>query len=527
MTDTFDLDRLVTLPRLSDLRCSPDGSRLVVTVDTPGPDGRKLLSSLWEVDPAGIRAPRRLTRSGAGECSGAFLPDGSLLFTSARPDPDAREEDPKREKSALWLLPGGGGEARQLLAPEGGVEDLRTARHARTVAMAAKVYRDADTLEADAARAKARKDAGVSALLFETYPIRHWDHYIGPRERHLLVAAIPESDTEPVPAPRDLTPDAGAALEERSFDISPDGRTAVASMLSRDIHRPVGDLVAFDVATGERRMLTPGDASYDQPAFSPDGRSIACVRTTLGDPATAGEQRLWLLDAATGAGRDLAPAADLWPNAPAWSPDGSAVFFLADQDGQRGDLPRRGRVRRRDVPRGGRHPGEPRGLAGRWNRLRPAIDAPRAQPGGADRGPGGWTGAGRHSLAGAGRVGGRVAGPRRADRGHRGRRGARRRVARAAARCVGRSSGAAGGVRPRRPAGLLDRRLALALEPTGACGTRLRRAAARPGVLARATARRSCSAAGGSWSEAPFTDMLATVDAAVARPDVDATRAGR
>ena len=523
LTDTFDFDRFVALPRLSDLRCAPDGSRLVVTVDTPGPDGRKLLSSLWEVDPAGIRAPRRLTRSGAGECSAAFLPDGSLLFTSARPDPDAKEEDPKRERSALWLLPAGGGEARQLLAPEGGVEDLHAARHARTVAMAAKVYRDAGTLEADAARAKARKDAGVVALLFETYPIRHWDHYIGPRERHLLVATIPEPDGEAVPAPRDLTPDAGAAMEERSFDISPDGRTAVASMLSRDIHNPVGDLVVFDVASGERRTLTPGDASYDQPAYSPDGRSIACVRATLGDPATAAEQRLWLVDAATGAGRDLAPTADLWPESPAWSPDGSAVFFLADRDG-------RGAIYRVEVASG-----EVTCLAADGTLASPAVSPDGASVfalGSTLRAPGQVV-----------RIGARAGGQTPAvlpspalDEEAAGAPGRVERIettaadgTRVAAWLVLPADASAGHPAPLvvfvhggplgswtdgwhwrwNPQVLAARGYAVLLpDPAFSLG------------YGQAFVQRGW----GRWHEAPFTDMIATVDAAVARPDVDETR---
>ncbi len=333
MTDTFDFDRFVALPRLSGMRCAPDGSRLVVCVETPAPDGKKLRSAIWEIDPLGRRAPRRLTRSGAGESNAAFLPDGALIFTSARAGPPDTTDAPKEEEPALWLLPVDGGEARRLLAPQGGVDAVRTARDTRTLLFTACMHRDAGTLEADALRIKARTDAGVSALLFDAYPIRHWDHYIGPRERHLMVTTVPDDETGGAPAPRDLTPDAGPALEEHGFDISPDGTIAVASMLARDIRSPAADLVVFDVASGERRTLTAGDASYDQPAFAPDGRSIACVRTTRGDPETAGEQRLWLIDLADGRGRDLAPSADLWPECPTWSPDGSAVFFLADRDG--------------------------------------------------------------------------------------------------------------------------------------------------------------------------------------------------
>ncbi len=103
-----------------------------------------------------------------------------------------------------------GGEARQVLAPEGGVEDLRASRDARTVVMAAKLHRDAGPLEADAERGKARTDAGVAALLFESYPIRHWDHYVGPRERHLLAVTLADAGGD-VLSVRDLTPDAGPA----------------------------------------------------------------------------------------------------------------------------------------------------------------------------------------------------------------------------------------------------------------------------------------------------------------------------
>ena len=90
MSEPFDFDHFIALPRLSGLRLSPDGSRLVVAVATLAPDGKELRSSLWQVDPAGDAAPRRLTRSAVGESNAAFVPDGSMLFTSARPDPDAK-----------------------------------------------------------------------------------------------------------------------------------------------------------------------------------------------------------------------------------------------------------------------------------------------------------------------------------------------------------------------------------------------------------------------------------------------------
>ena len=97
MTSFGDLQAFQDLPRLAGLALSQDGGRLVTTVAEPDPDRTRFRTALWEIDPAGERPARRLTR-GTGESAPAFLPDGDLLFTSARPDPDrpSRPESPPR-----------------------------------------------------------------------------------------------------------------------------------------------------------------------------------------------------------------------------------------------------------------------------------------------------------------------------------------------------------------------------------------------------------------------------------------------
>ena len=76
---SFDLDTFLALPGVSGLALSPDGSRLVTSVATAAPDGTKFQSALWQLDPAGEAAPRRLTRSAQGETGATFLPDGSVV----------------------------------------------------------------------------------------------------------------------------------------------------------------------------------------------------------------------------------------------------------------------------------------------------------------------------------------------------------------------------------------------------------------------------------------------------------------
>ncbi|MFI5262525.1 MAG: S9 family peptidase [Candidatus Limnocylindrales bacterium] len=332
MTEPLDFDRYVQLPRLTDLRLTADGARLVVTVSRPHANGTRMASALWAVDPQGRTAPRRLTHSAAGESSAACLPDGGLIFTSARPDPDARETEAE-PPAAVWQLPADGGEARLLAVPNGGADGAATSRRGRRAAFTAAVFAGAETLEADAARAKARKDAGVQALLFEGYPIRLWDHYLGPRERHAFVLDIPATEADPVPAPRDLLPGIGHGLEDRGVALTPDGATAILAVATPGAVRPKVDLVAVDTTSLERRTLTPGDGAYDEVAISPDGRWLACVRGDLGAPERAERHWLWLIELATGVGHDPNPGLDLWPTQPTWSADSGAIFFVADQAG--------------------------------------------------------------------------------------------------------------------------------------------------------------------------------------------------
>src|SRR5918994_3538708 len=332
---TFDLDHYLSLPRVAGLALAPDGRRLVTSVATPAPDGKKFRSALWELDPDGRAAPRRLTRSAPGEANAAFLPDGSLLFTSTREDAEAAPDDKLAgEVARLWLLPAGGGEARPVAATPAGIDLLRVARDAGTVVYRSDVHPGADDLEADQRRDKARDDAGVSALLFETYPIRYWDHYLGPREPRLFAAAPPAGEERMTPG-RPLTPAPGRALDEVDVAVTPDGGTVVCGWDTGEVGNPRPLLVAIDVAGGERRGVLGGPAaSVGRGACSPPGRLVGGGGVWDGDPDHALDVSLWLVDLASGEGRDLLAGLELWPQEPDWAADSRAVFFTADADGR-------------------------------------------------------------------------------------------------------------------------------------------------------------------------------------------------
>ncbi|MEU4236008.1 alpha/beta fold hydrolase [Actinoplanes sp. NPDC026619] len=328
----LDLDAYVRLPRLAGLWLSPDGGRLVVGVGTPDKDNSRYATALWEVDPAGERPARRLTRSVKGEAAAAFTPAGDLLFTSARPAPEPDDDD---KAPALWLQPAGGGDARVIARLPGGVHGVAVSASGTVVAGSSLLPWSADAT-ADKEARKQRKEAGVSAILHEGYPVRHWDHDLGPDRPRLLAGALAAGDDAQLEL-HDLTGHAGRALDsEGDWDVAPDGRTVVASWMVAErggSERPI--LVAIDVASGERRVLADDPAhDYGSPRISPDGARVAFVvhrRSSLDDPG-----HVWLAVVPLDGGPAVAltESWDRWPAGARWTPDGAALIVVADDNGR-------------------------------------------------------------------------------------------------------------------------------------------------------------------------------------------------
>jgi len=369
-TPFHDLSDFVAIPRVAALRLAPDGTWLAAAVQTLSADKKKYLTSIWRIDTQGGPA-RRLTRSAEGEGSPRFLPDGSLLFTSKRPDPGRKKTGPDGDSRsgddvpALWLLPAAGGEARTVAALPGGVTAAEVAKDAGGIVVSSPVLPAAGTAggreggrppvastaggreggrppvastagngssaEDDARLRQERKDAGITAILHESAPVRYWDHDLGPDQPRLFAVdpdQVQETDigwaggdkelsvvvadeggedqghegTERAAKParlRDLTPEPGRALDGEAFELTPDGTSVVTGWWQWD---PAGEshceLVMIDVASGKRRVLlsVPG-FDFSGPRVSPDGRFIVCQRERHATAERPIDMTLVVLDA--------------------------------------------------------------------------------------------------------------------------------------------------------------------------------------------------------------------------------------
>jgi dipeptidyl aminopeptidase/acylaminoacyl peptidase len=350
VTDFADLSAFVSMPRVTSLRLAPDGTWLAAAVQTVAGEPLKYVTSIWRIPVEPGAEPARLTRSAEGEAGAEFLPDGSLLFASRRPAAQAGKADGAagQDRPALWLLPAGGGESRRIAAPPGGVAGVAAARNAAVFACAASVFPAATGAKQDAALRKARADAGVNAILHDTGLIRYWDHDLGPDSPRLLAGDVPAgqdpaADAE-LPEPRDLTPDAGRALDEQAFDLTPDGSAVVTGWVTATAgggwHH---DVMVIDTGTAERRMLLSApDTDFDAPRVSPDGALVLAVRSEHDRYDRPGDVTLVVTALARpdhgGDGadpRDLLAGFDRHPAEAAWAPDSGSVFFTADDGGRR------------------------------------------------------------------------------------------------------------------------------------------------------------------------------------------------
>ena len=344
-TPFHDLDAYVAMPRLASLALSPDGARLVTGVSTTDAKATGYVTALWEVDPDGARPARRLTRGAKGESQASFTAAGDLLFVAKRAHGDT---DQDKAKPALWLLPADGGEAHLLAERPGGIASVRAAREGATVVVSAGTLPHGSDTETEQRLRDLRSDTKVNAILHTGYPIRYWDHDLGPDAPRIfagsltpaVVAASEDAEDEPSSDDplelRDLTPDVGAGLVETGHDVSRDGSTVVTG-----VHVPMGRgairgvLERIDVSSGERtRIVDDPDAEVGGARISPDGAMIAYVRETLSTPERAPEVTLWVAALDGSDPRRLATDWDRWPASLTWLPSSDGLLVVADDDGR-------------------------------------------------------------------------------------------------------------------------------------------------------------------------------------------------
>ncbi|HEY9014466.1 MAG TPA: S9 family peptidase, partial [Gemmatimonadales bacterium] len=320
------VDDLNRLREVSSPEVSPEGAWVAYVVSTVDTAKDRSNSDLWMSSWDGRRT-LRLTTSTGNEGTPRWSPDGRYLgFLSSREDP--------REVAQVWLLDRAGGEAERVTDLPGGVSTFAWSPDSKRLAL---IATDPDSgAKSDSASAKndSTKTASARPIVINRYQFKEDETgYLGRKRDHLYVFDLATRKAQLV-IPGDYY--------EQSPSWSPDGRSiAFVSKRRPDFDRTNNwDLYVVDAVPGAQpRQLTTfegpdmePDWGGRAPAWSPDGKFIAYVQ---GGPLKliyyAG-QKLAVVPAAGGPARIVTPSLDRNVLSPRWSPDGSSIWFLLEDD---------------------------------------------------------------------------------------------------------------------------------------------------------------------------------------------------
>ena len=309
-------DVLAQVEKIEDLAVSPDGATLALVVEVC--DGPRYRRALFHVAADGSGPPREIDLGGLEISQPAYLADGSLVFLSSPPGA------PDEPESRSVYLRSPDGALRCLLTVRGGISAVQVAPSGWVLVRAWLFPRAADLAE-DAAIGTMRQEAGADAVLFEELETRY-GRLLGPRLPRLLRFHVEDPDTQ-----TDLTPAAGSALAESDQSISSDGSKVVTTW-KKVAPRGFRDhsLEVID-ASGQRTIAV--DGQFTRPTISPDGRYVATEKLNVGSPERAERMSLWIVDLETEEGFDLSGDFPIWPEVPFWAPDSRSVYFVADERG--------------------------------------------------------------------------------------------------------------------------------------------------------------------------------------------------
>ena len=328
----LDIELLWQLQRVGAPALAPDGRAVVVPVTRHSMEDNRGRTQLWWLPTDGTAA-RPLTRCGPGDSQPAWSPKGDRIAFLAKREQEDRKDDTRQ----LYLIDTAGGEARRASNFAPGIEVFRWLPDGRRIAFAAWVWPELKGSKAQAKHHKAFSERKETGYATSEAQYRHWDSNLPMgRVLHLHLLDLDSGRITDLFEGTDLELPRDEAMVD-DFVVSPDGRCI--AFAHDPAPRKVSDnriaLAEIDLRTRRVRTLLRDDAwTFAAPAYSPDGARIAFVAINVGRRHTL-PARLALMPRDGRRWKVLGEDWDHIVDAPLrWAPDGESVLFTSQQRGR-------------------------------------------------------------------------------------------------------------------------------------------------------------------------------------------------
>jgi dipeptidyl aminopeptidase/acylaminoacyl peptidase len=315
------VEDLLAFDRVSDPSLSPDGAQVAFTVSRPRADGGGLTSAVWLVATDGGE-PRPVPLAAERSSGARFSPDGRrLAVVATRPGQGPR----------LLVVALAGGEPVEAPAIPGGPAGHRWTPDGTALLVLAEVD---PACGADlACNEKMDQAAAGAPHVTERLLFRHWDEWRTRKRVHLLLVPL---DGRPVvdltPGDRDVPPAHRGSIDDVA--VSPDGATIYLTVMSDPVEAisTNADLYAIPATGGPARQLTTAPGWDGAPRPAPDGQRLAWLRQPRAGYES--DRRHVLVAGVDGQGeRDLTATLDLSAESLWWADGGRTLRFTASVAG--------------------------------------------------------------------------------------------------------------------------------------------------------------------------------------------------
>jgi dipeptidyl aminopeptidase/acylaminoacyl peptidase len=318
-------DHYLDWERVSDAQISPDGSRIVYTRQSVNKQDDKFESALWILNADG--AQHRFLVKGQ---NARWSPDGKRLMYLA-------EGEPKGTQIFVrWVDTDG--PATQVTHVAEAPRNAKWSPDGKWIAFSSFVPEQEKWTISMPAEPKGAKWTPAPRVVSTLHYRQDQVGFLEDGNTHLFVVPADGGTARQLTTGK-WSVGAGELRQGASIDWTPDAKSIVFDgnrSPDADLQYQTSAIYVADVASGAIRELAAKAGSWGKPVISPDGRTVAFIGyAQSGHTHTVSD--LYVVPITGGAGdmRKISGDYDRDPINMRWAPDGSGLYFDADDNGAR------------------------------------------------------------------------------------------------------------------------------------------------------------------------------------------------